>query len=80
VLAGPAGQLVLSAQVLSEFHVVATRKLAAPLSERDAAEAIRLWGAQIGAAAAVAGCDRVLTEDLPDGAELSSVRVENPFR
>jgi predicted nucleic acid-binding protein len=101
-------QLVLSAQVLSEFYVVATRKLAKPLPEHDAAEAVRdlarlpvvvadaelviaaiglsqraqisFWDAQIVAAAAAAGCDRLLTEDLSDGAELSSVRIENPFR
>jgi predicted nucleic acid-binding protein len=108
VLADSAAQLVLSAQVLSEFYVVATRKLEAPLSEPDAAEAVRalarlpvvvvdaelvmaavalsrqaqinFWDAQIVAAAAVAGCDHVLTEDLTHGTEISSVRIENPFR
>jgi predicted nucleic acid-binding protein len=107
VLDGSADQLVLSAQVLSEFYVVVTRKLAEPLPETDAADAVRalarlpivvadgelvmtavalsrqtqisFWDAQIIAAAAVAGCDRVLTEDLSHGAELASVRVENPF-
>ena len=108
VLADSAAQLVLSAQVLSEFYVVVTRKLEAPLSEPDAAEAVRalarlpvvvadaelvmaavalsrqaqisFWDAQIVAAAAVAGCDHVLTEDLSHGTEISSVRIENPFR
>ena len=108
VLADSAAQLVLSSQILSEFYVVVTRKLEAPLSERDAAEAVRplgrlpivvpdaelvtaavalsrqaqvsFWDAQIVAAAAVAGCDRVLTEALSDGTELSSVRIVNPFR
>ncbi len=107
VLDGSADQLVLSAQVLSEFYVVVTRKLAKPLPEAVAAEAVRalarlpivvadgelvmaavalsrqtqisFWDAQIVAAAAVAGCDRVLSEDLSHGAELASVRVENPF-
>ncbi len=107
VLADSAAQLVLSAQVLSEFYVVVTRKLEAPLSERDATEAVRalarlpvvvadaelvmaavalsrqaqisFWDAQIVAAAAVAGCDHVLTEDLSHGMEISSVRIENPF-
>ncbi len=32
--------LVISAQVLSEFYVVATRRLATPMSERDAATAV----------------------------------------
>lgn len=108
VLGDSADQLVLSAQVLSEFYVVVTRKLADPLGEEEAADAVRslarlpvvvadaelvmaavalsrqaqisFWDAQIVAAAAVAGCDRVMTEDLSHGAELSSVRVENPFR
>ena len=107
VLADSAAQLVLSSQVLSEFYVVATRKLEAPLSEPDAAEAVRalarlpvvvadaelvmaavalsrqaqisFWDAQVVAAAAVAGCDHVLTEDLSHGTEISSVRIENPF-
>lgn len=107
LLRGSAEQLVLSAQVLSEFYVVVTRKLAKPMPEPDAAEAVRdlarlpvvvvdaelvmaatalsrkarisFWDAQIVAAARVAGCDRVLTEDLSAGTEISSVRVENPF-
>jgi predicted nucleic acid-binding protein len=101
-------QLVISAQVLSEFYVVVTRRLAQPLGETDAADAVRslarlpvvlgdaelvlaaialsreaqisFWDAQIVAAAAVAGCERLLTEDISHGAEHSSVRVENPFR
>lgn len=38
--AGPAGDVVLSTQVLSEFYVVVTRKLAQPMSEADAAAAV----------------------------------------
>ncbi len=34
------GELVISAQVLSEFYVVVTRKLANPLSDADAAAAV----------------------------------------
>lgn len=107
VLGGSADQLVLSAQVLSEFYVVVTRKLDDPMTEADAAEAVRglarlpvvvadsdlveaavalswesqisFWDAQIIAAAMIAGCDRVLTEDLSHGAEVGSVRIENPF-
>lgn len=37
---GDYGELVLSSQVLSEFYVTVTRKLARPLSERQAAEAV----------------------------------------
>ena len=32
------------------------------------------------AAARQAGCDRLLTEDLADGASYDGLRVENPFR
>lgn len=35
------GQVVLSTQVLQEFYVVATRKLAVPLSSEDAERAVR---------------------------------------
>jgi hypothetical protein len=37
------------------------------------------WDALIVAAAAAAGCTRLLTEDLADGADYAGVRVENPF-
>jgi predicted nucleic acid-binding protein len=98
---------VVSAQVLSEFYVVVTRKLAGPLPE-DTAQAmvsemarlpvvpldadlvaaavtgsrewgISLWDALIVRAAEVAGCRRLLTEDLAAGARYGTVTVENPF-
>ena len=99
--------LVISAQVIGEFYMVVTRKLAIPLSEAHASAAVdellRLpvvpidaeltraavstsraaqlsyWDALIIEAAAAAGCDRVLTEDLAAGSTIRSVRVENPF-
>jgi predicted nucleic acid-binding protein len=37
------------------------------------------WDALIVAAAERAGCNRLLTEDLADGATYGTVRVENPF-
>lgn len=37
------------------------------------------WDALIVAAAERAGCERLLSEDLSDGATYGSVRVENPF-
>jgi predicted nucleic acid-binding protein len=40
---------------------------------------VSLWDALIVAAAKVAGCERVLTEDLADGAEIDGVQIENPF-
>jgi predicted nucleic acid-binding protein len=105
---GQHGELVLSAQVLSEFYVTVTRKLARCLSETEAAQGldrlgrypvvpadtalvrraveisrssqISYWDGLVVAAAARAGCERLLTEDLNDGQEINSVRVENPFR
>lgn len=38
------------------------------------------WDGMIVAAAARAGCGRLLTEDLNDGQQIGSVLVENPFR
>jgi predicted nucleic acid-binding protein len=105
---GGYGELVLSTQVLSEFYVTVTRKLAQPVSDVQAAEALdwlslnptmsvdatlvksaveisrsaqlSYWDGLVVAAAASAGCERLLTEDLNDGQEIGSVRVENPFR
>lgn len=102
-----ADRLALSSQVLSEFYVTVTQKLAEPLGRPDAAAAVRAladlhvvpvdaplviqatdvqqrwqlsyWDALILAAAATAGCDRLLSEDLGHGSTLGGVRVENPF-
>ena len=41
---------------------------------------ISYWDGLVVAAAAHAGCERLLTEDLNDGQEIGSVRIENPFR
>jgi predicted nucleic acid-binding protein len=103
----PGRDLVVSAQVLTEFYAVVTRKLAVPVSVEDAEAMVRqlsvlpvvaidsslivaaiagsrewqisIWDALILRAAAVAGCRRVLSEDLADGATYGSVVVENPF-
>lgn len=99
--------MVLSTQVLTEFYVTATRKLAVPLTHEEAAVAvdrlarfevvghdaslvqgaiqlrtnvaISLWDALIVRAAAAAGCERLLTEDLNAGQRIAGVLVENPF-
>ena len=42
--------------------------------------AISFWDALIVRAAAAAGCQVLLTEDLQDGQVFEGVRVENPFR
>lgn len=106
-LLGSGLPLVVSTQVLGEFFVAVTRKLATPLPVARAKEAIdeltrnpvvatdvtlvvaavetarahqlSYWDALIIDAAATAGCDRILTEDLADGATLRGVRIENPF-
>jgi predicted nucleic acid-binding protein len=41
---------------------------------------ISYWDALIVAGAARGGCERLLSEDLNDGQEIASVRIENPFR
>lgn len=107
LLATPNAPLTVSAQVIGEFYVVVTRKIASPLAEGDAAMAVaqllRLpvvpidgeltraaiatsqsaqlsyWDALIIEAAAAAGCDRLLTEDLTHGATIRSVQIQNPF-
>lgn len=107
LISGDERTLVISSQVIGEFYVVVTRKLASPLSASDAAdrvsELLRLpvvpvdaelagaavatssaeqlsyWDALIVEAAAVAGCDTLITEDLNEGQAIRSVVVENPF-
>ncbi len=102
------GELVLSAQILGEFYVTITRKIANPVPQARAAEVLEwlelwpvvpidaglvrravqtsdtaqlsYWDALVVAAAAQAGCRRLLSEDLNDGQEIAKVRVENPFR
>ncbi|MGH3546111.1 MAG: PIN domain-containing protein [Mycobacteriales bacterium] len=41
---------------------------------------LSLWDALLIEVARTAGCDRILTEDLADGATISGVGIENPFR
>jgi len=104
----PSQEFVLSPQILGEFYVVVTRKLAQPVPQALAAAVVdqlcllpivpidevlvkaaiqtshssqlSYWDALVVAAAAAAGCDRLLSEDLNDGQLIGSVRVENPFR
>lgn len=102
------GKFVVSAQVLGEFYVTVTRKLAQPIPEGTAAEALdwlalltvvpidaplikhgtqisrsaqlSYWDGLVVAAATRGGCQRLLSEDLNDGQQIGSVRVENPFK
>jgi predicted nucleic acid-binding protein len=41
---------------------------------------LSIWDALILESARVAGASHLLTEDLQDGASISGVRIENPFR
>ena len=67
-------------QQLLRLPVVA---LDAPLVEAALAGSrqwqISIWDALVLRAAEAAGCRRILTEDLQDGASYGSVVVENPF-
>jgi predicted nucleic acid-binding protein len=65
---------------MGELPVVAldARLVAAAVAGAQA-WGISYWDALIVAAAEAGGCDRILTEDLADGATYGSVRVENPF-
>ena len=44
------------------------------------ASGISFWDALIVAAAAAAGCERLLTEDLQHGAVIHGVQIADPFR
>jgi predicted nucleic acid-binding protein len=97
----------VSDQVLHEFYVVATRKLAKPVPRDVARQEVRLlmawqpvattqavrerawdledrealswWDALILAAAQIAGCTILFSEDLQHGRELDGLRIVNPF-
>jgi predicted nucleic acid-binding protein len=55
---------------------IETHERALGLSRRYA---LSIWDSLIVAAAAEAGCTRLLTEDLQHGQVVDGVRVENPF-
>jgi predicted nucleic acid-binding protein len=100
------GRIVVSTQVVQEFHAVASRKLGIPrevlrivtiglldltlvqvgpahirraLGVEEQYQ-ISFWDALILAAAESAGASVLYTEDLNDGQQYGTVRVENPFR
>lgn len=67
-------------EYLSRLPVVAVDDrlvMAAAALAQD--QSLSLWDAQIVAAAARAGCEEVLTEDLNDGQSISGVAIRNPF-
>lgn len=66
---------------LMELRVVPTDAalVAAGIQATQSAQ-VSYWDALIIEAAVAAGCNRLLTEDLGDGAVVRGVRIENPFR
>lgn len=65
---------------LSRLSVVSTDSaLIQAAVDTSRTHRIPYWDALIVEAAALAGCDRLLTEDLADGAVLRGVRIANPF-
>jgi len=100
------GRLVLSTQVVQEFHAAGLRKLAIPLDALRVLTTalldlplvevgpthirkalwgeehyhISFWDALILAAAEASGAEVLYTEDLNDGQQYGTIRVENPFR
>jgi predicted nucleic acid-binding protein len=107
VLGDLGGRFVVSAQVLSEYYVIVTRKLSMRVEPNAAARLvaelatqdivpidaslvrsaietsqrsqISYWDALIVEAAATAGCERIVTEDLAHGAVIRGVQIVNPF-
>jgi len=84
----------LSIQVLQEFYVNVTRKVAHPLSSEihrpgvdDVLNAVRMqqryqlafWDAMILTSAHRLGCEVVWSEDLNAGQAYESMQVRNPF-
>jgi predicted nucleic acid-binding protein len=69
----------LSPQVLQEFYVNVTRKIAKPLSRhlaRAIVEDFRMWC--IDATAADIATARILSEDFNAGQSIAGVRIEIP--
>ena len=101
-----AGRIVLSTQVVQEFHAAGSRKIAIPqVALRVLTTAlldlplihvgpshirkalwneehfqISFWDSLILAAAESAGAEVLYTEDLNDGQQYGTIRIENPFK
>jgi predicted nucleic acid-binding protein len=71
----------LSVQVLQEFFVSVTRKIAKPLDAVGIHQrtGISFWDAMIVRSAAEMGCAVLYSEDLNAGQDYSGVPLENPF-
>jgi predicted nucleic acid-binding protein len=60
--------------------VATTPDLIASALDLHALRGISFYDAMVVQAAFVSGCQRVLSEDLQNGAVISKVRIENPFQ
>ncbi len=72
---------MISAQVLSEFYVVVTRKLDPGLPEETGAAMIQQMARLpvVPVDGELARCDRIWSEDLAHGATYGQLGHENPF-
>jgi predicted nucleic acid-binding protein len=77
VPASDAEAMVAHLSALPVVAVDASLVIAAMAGSRE--WQVSIWDALILRAAEVAGCRRLLSEDLADGATYGSVTVENPF-
>jgi predicted nucleic acid-binding protein len=66
-------------RLLIETVVETTKGIVLQAVEIKQRNQISYWDAAIIAAAQVAGCDVVLTEDMNHGQKFGNVRIENPF-
>jgi predicted nucleic acid-binding protein len=73
-----AERAVREASSYSVVQVDTLLVLSAIQTSRD--HVLSFWDALIVRAAAQAGCDRLLSEDLNDGQVIDGVRIDNPFQ
>jgi predicted nucleic acid-binding protein len=67
-------------EALSQLDVVLIRpELVLSAIDLHRLHALSFWDALIVRCASVAGCSRVLSEDMQHGSSFAGVRVENPF-
>jgi predicted nucleic acid-binding protein len=76
----PAEAAEASVRILARLNVVpTTAPLVLDAIALHRAHHLSLWDALIVQAALSAGCERLLTEDLPHGRKFGGLTVENPF-
>jgi predicted nucleic acid-binding protein len=67
-------------ETFARLHVVLVRpELVLSAIDLHRLHSISFWDALVLRSAAVAGCARLLTEDLQHGQVIDGVRIENPF-